>query len=211
MAALLGLLLAIPTAILLDPGMANLHVLEESLGFAELIVPFDTAVSVFRWVAFAFIYGYFYPRLPGRTAVAKSGGVILAILVPRLADILVYAQPATGGLALPALVATAQCLVFGLSLGLLWEMRLARLADIPWTRVRNIRSLRAVAVPVTTISVAAAVAAATALTNYAMAPITTPPKSSASISSPGSSPSRPAPQTPQDQNEVAPPIGGATR
>jgi hypothetical protein len=210
-AGLLGLLLAIPTAVLLDPGMANLHVLEASLSFVGLTSQFDTAVLVFRWAVVAFVYGYFYPLLPGRTAVVKAVGITLAILVPRLTDLLIYSPPESGGLVIPTLIATAQCLTFGLSLGLLWEMRLARLADVPWTRVRNIRSLKAVAVPLTTVSVAAAVAAATTLTNYAMAPITIAPKPTPAVSSPIPAQGRPASQTTQDQNEVAPPTDGATR
>lgn len=204
-----GVLLAIPTAVLLDPGMPNLQVLKQSLDYTGLTFPFDITVSVFRWAVFAFLYGYFYPRVPGRTAVAKASALALAILVPRLADVLVYRPPVTGGLVVPALVATAQCLLFGLALGLFWELRLARLADVPWTRIRNVRSLKAVAVPAGTVAVAAAVAAATALTNYAMAPITTPPAATSTGSGPAG-PAQPAPAGPADQKGVTPPSGGAT-
>ncbi|QEU90020.1 hypothetical protein CP970_03055 [Streptomyces kanamyceticus] len=146
------------------------------------------------WLAHGFTYGYLYSWLRGNSPVAKAGGlwtvmttVQLLLLVPKL-------QTPGEATTLSVFLLLAQSTVMALGLGLYWEIRLVRRADLLWGHIRNFRRLSSLATPVSAVLVAAIAAAvtvlATAWANDVTAPVETPsPSQSSSPSpSPGASP-----------------------
>jgi hypothetical protein len=81
--------------------------------------------------------------------------------------------------ALGLLLAGAQTAAFAMLLAVVWEIRTARLADMGWNSVRDLRSLRAIAPPV----VAVLVAVTTALVASG-APILLKPPSAQAVTPP---------------------------
>lgn len=71
------------------------------------------------------------------------------------------------------LVAAGNITVVSIGLGLWWEWRLMALAGERWARVRNIRTLRALAAPLAAVAIAVATTAATVLVNNVIAPLPT--------------------------------------
>ncbi|MEV4714471.1 hypothetical protein [Micromonospora sp. NPDC049374] len=139
---------------------------------------------ILRWIAYAAIFGYFYSLIRGQTPVAKAMVLVLLILPAELLSVLSMIEPAgesaagrgitTAGELLLALgIRTGQALVFCTVLGLAWERRMAMLAGYRWDRLRNIRSLRALATPAGTVIVAIATALGTALASTAVAALLT--------------------------------------
>jgi hypothetical protein len=132
-----------------------------------------TARYVARWLAYAFVFGYFYPLLRGRSPVVKAFCVGLAILPAELLNLVLVDSPPKI-LALAAVLRFGQVAGFFATLGLFWEWRLARRAGLPWSRVRDFRSARSLATPVTTIIVAGGTALATAAAGLAVSSILQP-------------------------------------
>ncbi len=120
-----------------------------------------------RWLAYAFAFGYLYPALRGRTPLTKAIGLATAILAIEICR-LAAESGANPDWRLAAGIRTGQILVFALGLGLLWERRLSMRAGVAWGVVRDFRTLRALAVPVTTVLVAVGTTAATILAGAAM-------------------------------------------
>ncbi|WP_089156772.1 hypothetical protein [Micromonospora sp. NBS 11-29] len=157
-----------------------------------------TLVRVFRWIGYAALYGFFYPLIRGRTPVAKAITLALLVMPSELLSVtgaLDFTPPADEAgiyrsLLLGLAIRLGQVIVFSVVLGLAWERRLARLAGYGWSRVRNVRSLRALATPATTVVVAAATALGTALAGTAVAALLSTPGPTAP--SPGPSPAPPA-------------------
>ncbi|WP_431934170.1 hypothetical protein [Nonomuraea jabiensis] len=133
------------------------------------------------------VFGYFYPRIRGAGPIAKSLTFLLAAL---LIELPVYVQPLVaaatqnpnladtplptpGEAFIGVLVAMGNITVVSIGLGLWWEWRLMSLAGEPWVRVRNVRTLRALAAPLAAVSIAIATTAATALVNNVIAPLPT--------------------------------------
>lgn len=153
------------------------------------------AAHTTRWLVYAGLYGLFYPLLRGRNPISTAGTLILLVLPAELLSVLSSINPSqTDGAGITTLpqmflalaIRTGQVGVLGLFLGLAWERRLALLAGHPWSRLRNVRSLRALAAPVGTVLVAAATTFGTAFASTAVA----------GLLSTGSSTSTPAaPQT----------------
>ncbi|MEU6990875.1 hypothetical protein ABZ953_09515 [Streptomyces sp. NPDC046465] len=146
------------------------------------------------WLAHGFTYGYLYPWLRGNGPVAKAGWmwvaltpVQLLLLVPKLQ---IPSEPNT----LTVFLLLAQSAVMALGLGLYWEIRLVRRADLLWGHIRNFRRLSSLATPVSAVLVAAIAAAvtvlATAWANNVTAPVETPSPSS---SAPSATPAPDAP------------------
>ncbi|MET8690133.1 hypothetical protein ABZV77_38590 [Streptomyces sp. NPDC004732] len=147
------------------------------------------------WLAHGFTYGYLYPWLRGNSPVAKAGWlwsvmttVQLLLLVPKL-------QVPGDAPTLSVFLLLAQSTVMALCLGLFWEIRLVRRADLLWGHIRNFRRLSSLATPAATVLVAAVAAAvtvlATAWANDVTAPVEAPRPSSSSPSptpSPGAPP-----------------------
>ncbi|MFI6237253.1 hypothetical protein ACIBD9_27115 [Micromonospora sp. NPDC050784] len=158
---------------------------------------------IMRWIAYAAIFGYFYPLIRGRSPVAKAMVLVLLILPAELLSVLALISPAgdpaagrsitaSDELLLALGIRTGQALVFCTVLGLAWERRMAVLAGYRWDRLRNIRSLRALATPAGTVIVAIATALGTALAGTAVAALLTTgpnaPPAPASTPSPTQSP-----------------------
>ncbi|MGW6504579.1 hypothetical protein [Nonomuraea angiospora] len=133
------------------------------------------------------VFGYFYPRVRGAGPIAKSLTFLLAALLielpvsiqplvaaatqnPNLTDTLL---PTPSEALIGVLVAMGNITVVSIGLGLWWEWRLMSLAGEPWARVRNVRTLRALAAPLAAVSIAIATTAATALVNNVIAPLPT--------------------------------------
>ncbi|MFE0177322.1 hypothetical protein ACFWZ2_33940 [Streptomyces sp. NPDC059002] len=147
------------------------------------------------WLAHGFTYGYLYPWLRGNSPVAKAGwlwtvmsAVQLLLLVPKL-------QSPYESTTLSVFLLLAQSTVLALGLGLYWEIRLVRRADLLWGHIRNFRRLTSLATPVSAVLVAAIAAAvtvlATAWANDVTAPVEPPspsPSSTSSSPSPGAPP-----------------------
>ncbi|MEV7194426.1 hypothetical protein AB0N81_21840 [Streptomyces sp. NPDC093510] len=146
------------------------------------------------WLAHGFTYGYLYAWLRGNSPVVKAGwlwgvmsAVQLLLLVPKL-------QVPGESTALSVFLLLSQTAVMALGLGLYWEIRLVRRADLLWGHIRNFRRLSSLATPLSAVLVAAIAAAvtvlATAWANDVTAPVETPSPSSSpsSSTSPGAPP-----------------------
>jgi hypothetical protein len=110
-----------------------------------------------RWAAYGLFFGCFYPSLRGDTPVAKALLLGAALAVPEglLTLFTSTAETAPGVLGATALRA-AQAFAVMFLLGLIWEFRLARLARAPWTYIRDLRQMSAIAAPLTALAVAVA-------------------------------------------------------
>ncbi|MEV7888094.1 hypothetical protein ACWD3I_29955 [Streptomyces sp. NPDC002817] len=125
------------------------------------------ALHILRWAVYAAFYGYFYPRLPGQVPVAKSTFFLLAVLLPELTLIPLSAPYSTRETLTVLLLRTGEIIVFCYGLGLSWEIRLARLAGLPWSGLRDLRRLSTITAPAATVIVAMATTVATALAGAA--------------------------------------------
>ncbi|MFI7491781.1 hypothetical protein ACIBXA_25720 [Micromonospora echinaurantiaca] len=141
-------------------------------------------IHILRWFAYAAVYGYFYALIRGRTPVAKAMALVLLVLPAELLTVLSSVSPRTdwagetsittaGELFLALAIRAGQVVVFCVVLGLAWERRLAALAGYRWDRLRNIRSVRALATPAGTVLVAVATALGTAVASTAVAALLT--------------------------------------
>lgn len=168
-----------------DPAVADLPL----IGLAGL------ARHLARWLVYAALFGYCYPLLRGHGPLAKALGLAAVVLAAELLPIL--SDPHTTGsgrhLVLALLVRAGQVLVFFVVLGLLWERRLAVLADIGWNRLRDLRRITTLATPVGTVVLTVVTALGTALAGAAAAaliasdpaPPPSAPRPSPSVSSGG--------------------------
>lgn len=125
---------------------------------------------LFRGVAFGALAGYYYPLLRGWNPIAKCAALLGVVAVADAVSF-IDALDGTGDRLITTLIRLGVQVVLFLVLGLLWERRLMVLAGVPWVRLRDFRSVRALATPVTTILVAAATVLATALATAAVAPM----------------------------------------
>ena len=145
-----------------------------------------TVAFLAHWVAFAFIFGYFYPLIRGRSPMAKAIALLGALAIPETSAAVIDYMGVWSLLA-----EIGQLVVFCLGLGLAWEWRAVRSAGLFWARIRDARSVRSVSAPLATLLIAVATATATAIVGaaaaVAFAPHTTPPAPSAPDKSPASS------------------------
>lgn len=152
----------------------------------------DTARHLLRWPVFAALFGYCYPLLRGNGPLPKALNLAAVVLVAELLPVLADPHVTASGrqLVIALLLRAGQVLVFFVVLGLLWERRLAVLADVGWNRLRDLRRATTLAAPagtvvltvVTALGTALAGAAAAALiANQAPAP-PSPPRPSPSVS-----------------------------
>jgi len=122
------------------------------------------ARSVIALPAFGFLFGYFYPRIRGTQPMTKALHLMAAALVTELSGyVAAIAEPDLGAMDKVQVVAiiVGKAALVSIGLGLYWEWRIMYLADEPWARVRNIRSLRSLATPLLAITIAAITTAAT--------------------------------------------------
>jgi hypothetical protein len=134
------------------------------LTLAQLLASLRHAL---RWSAYGFFFGYFYTRLPGHEPVRKALCLFLAILPVELLLLLAPAASPAASLPLAVLLKAGEVAAFTMGLGLTWEWHLAHSADLPWSEVRDLRSISSLAAPVMTVIVAAATAVATVLAGAA--------------------------------------------
>jgi hypothetical protein len=152
----------------------------------------DQSRHLLRWPAYAALYGFYYPLMRGSNPIHKALNLAIAVLGAELLPILSNPQTSSTGvafldlpttprqLAVAVLVRAGQVLVFFIALGLLWERRLALLADVSWNRLRDIRRATTLAAPIGTLILTIATALGTALAGAAAAALisntgTTPP------------------------------------
>ncbi|MFI6133393.1 hypothetical protein [Micromonospora sp. NPDC051141] len=203
--ALAAMLYATPLFLLILGYELGLPAVPYTLIFST---PWQAALAlahILRWIVYAAIFGYFYPLIRGRTPVTKAMGLVLLILPAELLSVLSLIEPGedrasgnsittSGELLLALGIRTGQVLVFCTVLGLAWERRMAMLAGYRWDRLRNIRSLRALATPAGTVIVAIATALGTALAGTAVAALLTTgpnaPPAPQSTPSPSQSPEK---------------------
>ncbi|MCK2214811.1 hypothetical protein MF672_013555 [Actinomadura sp. ATCC 31491] len=138
------------------------------------------AMTLLTLPALCLVFGYFYPRVRGDDPIAKSLTLLVAaalVELPGYLQTLAAAMSADPGAPtvrealIGMLVALGDIAVVSIGLGLWWEWRLMSLAREPWGRLRNVRSLRALAAPVTAVVIAAGTTVATALVNNVIAPL----------------------------------------
>jgi hypothetical protein len=153
-------------------------------GGTELLVASLALVSM---PVLCMVFGYFYPRVRGRDPIAKALSLLIAALLielPLYVQTLVVATTQDASLSLTPLPTTSEALVgvlvavgniavVSIGLGLWWEWRLMSLAGEPWARIRNLRSLRALAAPLAAVTLAVGTTTATALVNNVIAPLPT--------------------------------------
>ena len=104
-----------------------------------------------RWAIYGFVFGYFYPRLRGNEPWSKALLLTTAALIPEL---LLLIEHPPSAIAREAGAVLAWAAISALGLGLMWELRLARAATIPWARIRGLRGLRSTLAPTVTFLVA---------------------------------------------------------
>jgi hypothetical protein len=163
----MGILLAAPI-IAWELIQAKVNIPEDPLFYT-----LDTLRHAGRWAAYAAFFGFFYPRVRGRTPIVKASALLIGILPGELLWILA-AEATTRDRVLAMVALAGQTALFSLGLGLFWEYRLMTAADLSWTLLRSVRSLRSLGVPITAVLVAAATAAATVLGGAAVEPLITP-------------------------------------
>ncbi|TYB70170.1 hypothetical protein FXF51_03610 [Nonomuraea sp. PA05] len=138
------------------------------------------ALAVVSLPLLCMVFGYFYPRVRGTHPVAKCLSLFVTALLVELPTYMLTLLVASSGGVVPStlgeplagvLVAVGNTAVVSIGLGLWWEWRLMWLAGEPWGRVRNVRTLRALAAPLAAVSIAVATTAATALVNNVIAPL----------------------------------------
>jgi hypothetical protein len=140
----------------------------------DLLSIFSFLCYALRWLLYAFIFGYFYPALRGTTAPTKAIGLLIAVLVAELSQILAMSPPSED-LAIAATIRGGQVIVLALGLGLLWERKLIVAAGVDWRLLRDFRKLGSLAVPVSTVIVAVVTTVATVTANAAVDNIIHPP------------------------------------
>lgn len=188
---ILGLIFAIPVVVI---DLRNWESVFPGTSFAQLVM---LSLHILRWVVYAAFYGYFYPRLPGNVPVTKSTFFLMAVLLPELTLIPLSAPYSTRETLTVLLLRTGETVVFCYGVGLSWEIRLARLAGLPWSGLRDLRRLSTVTAPAATVIVAVATTIATALAGAATVAMLQ--------SGPAESPPVPAPQSPAPASPSATP------
>lgn len=158
---IIGLVFAIPVIVI---DLRSWESFFPGLPVAQLVM---LALHILRWVIYAAFYGYFYPRLPGNVPVTKSTFFLMAVLLPELTLIPLAAPYSTRETLTVLLLRTGEIVVFCYGLGLSWEIRLARLAGLPWSGLRDLRRLSTLTAPAATVIVAMATTVATALAGAA--------------------------------------------
>ncbi|SEG93786.1 hypothetical protein SAMN05444920_108191 [Nonomuraea solani] len=114
--------------------------------------------------AFGFLFGFFYPRIRGTQPMTKALHLTAAALMTELSGYLsTLAEPDIGPFDKVQVVGivVGQVMMVCIGLGLFWEWRTMHLAGEPWTRVRNLRSIRSLAAPTLALVLAAGTTAAT--------------------------------------------------
>ncbi|WP_155126628.1 hypothetical protein [[Actinomadura] parvosata] len=158
------------------------------------------ALALLSLPALSMVFGYFYPRVRGTNPVAKCLAFFLAALLVELPTY-VYTlarasiaqddwvvPPTADGAFVGVLVAVGNIAVVSIGLGLWWEWRLMWLAGEPWGRVRDVRTLRALAAPLAAVAIAAATTAATAMVNNVIAPLPSGPPAAEATPTPTRTP-----------------------
>lgn len=180
---ILGLVFAIPVVIM---DLRSWEWLFPEMSLAQLLT---VVLHMLRWVVYGAFYGYFYTRLPGHLPVVKSTFFFLAILLPELILIPLSTPYTTRDAITVLLLRTGAVVVFCYGLGLSWEIRLARLAGMPWNGLRDLRRLSTVTAPAITVIVAVATTVATALAGAAtVAMLQSGPETPAAPATPPASP-----------------------
>lgn len=173
----------------------------EDMGWLpDTVAVLDAARHLAQWLGYALLFGYFYPLLRGRTPVVKALALSLTALAAEIPPILAalsdVADFSSRDLVAAVAIRTGQVIVFCFVLGLAWERRLGQLAGFTWDRLRNIRSIRALAAPVTTVAIAAATALATALAGVVVTGLLTTGSNQVPEFSPSGNPSSSIPAPP---------------
>ncbi|MGR6917377.1 hypothetical protein ACU635_24335 [[Actinomadura] parvosata] len=158
------------------------------------------ALALLSLPALSMVFGYFYPRVRGTNPVAKCLAFFLAALLVELPTY-VYTlarvsiaqdgwvvPPTADGALVGVLVAVGNIAVVSIGLGLWWEWRLMWLAGEPWGRVRDVRTLRALAAPLAAVAIAVATTAATAMVNNVIAPLPSGPPAAEATPTPTRTP-----------------------
>ncbi|MEW9551442.1 hypothetical protein [Nonomuraea sp. NPDC050783] len=114
--------------------------------------------------AFGFLFGYFYPRVRGTQPMTKALHLTAAALLTELSGYLsTLAEPDIGAWDKAQVlgIVVGQGTLVCIGLGLFWEWRIMHLADEPWARVRNLRSVRSLAAPTLALALAVGTTAVT--------------------------------------------------
>ncbi|MGW0809965.1 hypothetical protein [Nonomuraea sp. NPDC002799] len=175
-----GMVLSLPFSVV--------RIVESVSGPADGFRLLVAALALLSLPALCMVSGYFYPRVRGTHPLAKSMAFLLTALLVELPTYVYTFVKATVGTTdtletvptpnealIGVLVAVGNIAVVSIGLGLWWEWRLMWLADEPWARARNVRTLRALAAPMAALSIAIATTAATALINNVIAPLPSGP------------------------------------
>ena len=206
-AALFAGLISVPIVIFDVSGIPETFF--QSLASTLPLIVLWQAISLERWLAYGFIFGFFYPTLRGTTSAGKA--ILFGICVVPIEVVLTWmAVPAQSGKGISLELAVAQTMAFFLILGMVWEIRLIRRAGVAWGDLRILRGARAVLAPAGAVAVAVLTAAVTAFTTTEAPRLVPPPQPSPSQTShtPGSSNAGQTPAAPDSQ--VAWPTGAET-
>jgi hypothetical protein len=132
----------------------------EAIAGQPFIIGVAFTLYVLRWMGYAFAFGYFYPAIGGETPTAKAARLLPVVAVSEVAALVSRSAPDVETAILAACLC-GQAIVFAFGLALVWEWRLSHRGGVAWGSVRDFRTLRALAVPVSTVLVAVLTTAVT--------------------------------------------------
>jgi hypothetical protein len=193
--AFLGFLISIPLAAL-ELTVSALNEKPIDLTSQDTIELLSTIRILFRGVIYGALTGYFYPLLRGSNPVQKFGSMLIVVAITEMVAFSSALNEPDSTLP-TGIFRLGTLIIFFLVMGLLWERRITVLANVPWTRLRDFRSLRALGTPATTVIIAGATVLITALAGALIAPLIQQPP----ISPPAGGGS---PQQVQDPGGTAP-------
>ncbi|MFC4035751.1 hypothetical protein ACFO3J_30405 [Streptomyces polygonati] len=129
------------------------YLLREGTFLARATMPtwqiaYELLVPTFHWAVYGFVYSWTYTWMRGATPLRKALSLGLVVVLAETVPLVVatlspqWTGVTAGGRDWLLIAVTAvQALSICLLLGLLWEVRLARAADMPWRRLHAGRTL----------------------------------------------------------------------
>lgn len=131
-------------------------------GYPELAIAASVAPLVLRWIAYGFLFGYFYPLLRGGDGLAKALWLSAAAVVPALVTTLSVENVGASRWESMALL-TVQIAVFGTTMGLLADREVLPKHRLPGGRIVDLHNLWAVSAWGSSIGLAVATGVATVI------------------------------------------------
>jgi hypothetical protein len=131
-------------------------------GYPELAIAAFVAPLVLRWVAYGFLFGYFYPLIRGGDGLSKALWLSAVAVVPALVSTLSVENAGASRWESMALLAV-QIAAFGTTMGLLADREVLRKHRLPAGRIVDLHNLWSVSAWGSSIGLAVATGVATVI------------------------------------------------